>query len=209
MFRGVTFPLITITFVRTLSFSVYTHTKELLARSWRKKKDKLSDALIFGAAGGITSGTIICFMSAPFELTKVERQLEYLIWTQRNKNNGTLGTNKFIPRSGFQAARDIYRLHGGLRGFYIGLRLHMYRDMTGSCIYFGLYDTMRMLSDRLEPHRQSYGIPAPFVSFLIVQPVASCLGCLYTPWTSLKPRSSEMCWLVRLDGVALLCYDVS
>ena len=125
LFRGVTFPLITITFVRTLSFSVYTHTKELLARSWRKKKDKLSDALIFGAAGGITSGTIICFMSAPFELTKVERQLEYLIWTQRNKNNGTLGTNKFIPRSGFQAARDIYRLHGGLRGFYIGLRLHM------------------------------------------------------------------------------------
>ena len=44
LFRGVTFPLITITFVRTLSFSVYTHTKELLARTWRKKKDKLSDA---------------------------------------------------------------------------------------------------------------------------------------------------------------------
>ena len=181
LFRGVTFPLITITFVRTLSFSVYTHTKELLARSWRKKKDKLSDALIFGAAGGITSGTIICFMSAPFELTKVERQLEYLIWTQRNKNNGTLGTNKFIPRAGFQAARDIYRLHGGLRGFYIGLRLHMYRDMTGSCIYFGLYDTMRMLSDRLEPHRQSYGIPAPFVSFLI----GSASGIM--SWLSIYP----------------------
>ena len=160
---------------------MFTRTKELLARSWRKKKDKLSDALIFGAAGGITSGTIICFMSAPFELTKVERQLEYLIWTQRNKNNGTLGTNKFIPRSGFQAARDIYRLHGGLRGFYIGLRLHMYRDMTGSCIYFGLYDTMRMLSDRLEPRRQSYGIPAPFVSFLI----GSASGIM--SWLSIYP----------------------
>ena len=77
LFRGVTFPLITITFVRTLSFSVYTHTKELLASTWRRKKDKLSDALIFGAAGGITSGTIICFMSAPFELTKVESCLLY------------------------------------------------------------------------------------------------------------------------------------
>ena len=165
-YSGVTLPLITITFVRTLSFSAYSCTKELLDKYWRPKQDTVTDALFFGAMGGITSGSFICFLSAPFELTKVERQLEYLIWTQRHAQNG-LKAPPFVARSGIKAAQDIYTTYGGVRGFYIGLRLHLFRDMTGSSIYFGLYDTLRMMSDRLEPYRQRWGIPAPVVSFLI------------------------------------------
>lgn len=206
LFRGVTFPLITITFVRTLSFSVYTHTKELLARAWHPKRDELSDALTFGLAGGLTSGALICLLSAPFELTKVERQLEHLIWTQRQKQAGADKNAKFVQRSGWDAALGIYKQHGGVRGFYIGLRLHLLRDMTGSCLYFGFYDTLRMACDRWEPQSRKLGIPSPVVSFLI----GSASGML--AWSAIYPldliktqvQRDVLAGMPRKSGISVL-----
>lgn len=162
---GVTIPLITITFVRTLSFSIYTSTKQWLDRNWGSRQSDLRRTALYGALGGVTSGTAISMLAAPFELVKVERQLEYLIATQRASKNGTPVV--FQPRSGTQAAKDIYRNHGGMRGFYIGLRLHMMRDMAGTALYFGLYDTMRLLGDRLETQPGWQSVPRPMVTFLI------------------------------------------
>ncbi|KAE8216520.1 hypothetical protein CF327_g377 [Tilletia walkeri] len=261
-FRGVTIPLITITFVRTSSFSIYYNTKDALhTRGYVADSSKLSNIALSGLAGGFTSGVIISCGSAPFELVKVQRQLEYLIATQKgaarnsrkaaaasggsgsgsgtaatagattvqrtagavessssrprtasapttdaskistrpystltrlpashppttahlfppaplslasvstpasrafasssllsaasssssSSSSATTTTTRYVPQSGFQAAREIMTNHGGIRGFYIGFRLHFLRDTSGTAIYFGLYDTLREMVRR-------------------------------------------------------------
>lgn len=59
-FRGVTIPLITISFVRTSSFSIYINTKDWLHRHhYFADRSKLSNTALSGVAGGATSGVII------------------------------------------------------------------------------------------------------------------------------------------------------
>ncbi len=175
-FRGVTIPLITISFVRTSSFSIYYNTKAYLHRQGIFDSPRLLHTALSGAAGGATSGIIISCGSAPFELVKVQRQLEYLIAVQKGlvkkAPQGGSGGRTFVPQSGFQAAANIYRNFGGIKGFYMGFPLHMARDTFGTALYFGFYDTIRSLVSRhskTEPGRASpslYGIPGPVVSFL-------------------------------------------
>ena len=175
-FRGVTIPLITISFVRTSSFSIYYNTKGALHRNnIFSDSNRLLHTALSGAAGGATSGVIISCGSAPFELVKVQRQLEYLIAVQKGlvkkSNTAGVGGRTFVPQSGFQAAANIYRNFGGLKGFYMGFPLHMARDTFGTALYFGFYDSIRKLVSR---HSQTdsrstpsfYGIPGPIVSFL-------------------------------------------
>lgn len=175
-FRGVTIPLITISFVRTSSFSIYYNTKAHLHRNGvLNDSSRLIHTALSGAAGGATSGVIISCGSAPFELVKVQRQLEYLIAVQKglvkksDPNGGRART--FVPQSGFQAAANIYKTFGGIKGFYMGFPLHMARDTLGTALYFGFYDSIRKLVSR---HSKTdsisgaslYGIPGPVVSFL-------------------------------------------
>lgn len=177
-FRGVTIPLITISFVRTSSFSIYVNTKKALHdRGYVADKGKLKEVALSGMAGGATSGVIISCGSAPFELVKVQRQLEYLTAVQRglivsngsgetSGNSGSpssstaksIGGNsgsaakkapaKFRPQSGFKAAANILNNHGGIKGFYIGFPLHITRDSLGTALYFGSYDSIRALVNR-------------------------------------------------------------
>lgn len=59
-FRGVTIPLITISFVRTSSFSIYFNTKQKLhEKGVFARRESLVDTALSGAAGGATSGIII------------------------------------------------------------------------------------------------------------------------------------------------------
>lgn len=175
-FRGVTIPLITISFVRTSSFSIYYNTKAFLHRNGIfDDSSRLIHTALSGAAGGATSGIIISCGSAPFELVKVQRQLEYLIAVQKGlvkkSTSGNGGGRTFVPQSGFQAAANIYKNFGGIKGFYMGFPLHMARDTFGTALYFGFYDSIRKLVTR---HSTSdsisgpslYGIPGPVVSFL-------------------------------------------
>lgn len=175
-FRGVTIPLITISFVRTSSFSIYYNTKAHLHKNnIFSDSSRLLHTALSGAAGGATSGIIISCGSAPFELVKVQRQLEYLIAVQKGlvKKATTAGGGRtFVPQSGFQAAANIYRNFGGIKGFYMGFPLHMARDTFGTALYFGFYDSIRKLVSRHSSHDSRaggpslYGIPGPVVSFL-------------------------------------------
>ncbi|KAL4401977.1 acyl carnitine transmembrane transporter [Malassezia pachydermatis] len=165
LFRGVTIPLITITFVRTMSFVIYNNTKKWLEGILGPSDPHLWRTAMYGSVGGVASGVVISCMAAPFELVKIERQLEFLIASQRAQKEGTQFA--FKPRSGTQAAWDIYKNHGGIRGFYLGLRIHMLRDLIGTAFYFGLYDTVREVGDRLEAQNKLTMLPSPVVSFLI------------------------------------------
>lgn len=151
--RGMAIPLVTISFVRTSSFSIYTYTKQALHRAGIvRDKEKLSHVALSGAGGGATSGMIISCGSAPFELVKVQRQLEYIIAMQQAeaaRARGPVGAEaaavsgtaraKYTPMSGFQAARFIYQQHRGIRGFYLGFRLHLMRDTLGTSMSFRVF----------------------------------------------------------------------
>ncbi|EPQ32446.1 uncharacterized protein PFL1_00642 [Pseudozyma flocculosa PF-1] len=173
-FRGVTIPLITISFVRTSSFSIYFNTKNYLHhRGYLNNRNSLVDTALGGMAGGATSGVIISCGSAPFELVKVQRQLEYLIAVQKGlvASAGPNGGRTFVPQSGFAAASNIFKNHGGPKGFYMGFPLHMMRDTLGTALYFGFYDTIRKLVSRhstgdSRTGPQLFGLPGPVVSFL-------------------------------------------
>lgn len=59
-FRGVTIPLITISLVRTSSFTIYINTKDWLHRhKYFSDRSNVSHTALSGLAGGATSGFII------------------------------------------------------------------------------------------------------------------------------------------------------
>lgn len=60
----------------------------------------------------------------------MQRQLEYLTAVQHGLVAKT-GT-KYRARSGFQAAAEVWKNHGGPRGFYLGFPLHICRDTLGT-----------------------------------------------------------------------------
>jgi hypothetical protein len=75
----VTIPLVTITLVRTTSFSIYTWSKdELLRKGWLTGETVPSTAAA-GFLGGAASGLLLSVGTTAFEYTKIKLQLEYLI----------------------------------------------------------------------------------------------------------------------------------
>ncbi|KAG2158248.1 uncharacterized protein EDB93DRAFT_1077144 [Suillus bovinus] len=139
-YRGLWIPLFTISFVRAASFTIYSSTKEYCRKNHYFTGDRASDAALAGGLSGALSGSLISFTSAPFELVKVRRQLEYSI-------AATKGVQMVKPPNTINAVREIFRTHG-LSGLWIGFRLHFVRDTAGTALYFFEYDAMRHLLGR-------------------------------------------------------------
>ncbi|GAA5830394.1 hypothetical protein JCM11251_001332 [Rhodosporidiobolus azoricus] len=133
-FRGVTIPLVTITLVRTASFSIYTKTKEELERrKWAADKTVLTTAAS-GFLGGAASGLLLSIGTCAFEYTKISMQLEYLIAMKKGV--------PYVPKGTIKGSMDLYR-KGGFFGLYTGFRLHALRDTLGTGWYFGMYDSLQ------------------------------------------------------------------
>ncbi|CAK5264612.1 unnamed protein product [Mycena citricolor] len=156
-YRGLWIPLLTISFVRAASFTIYTETKEYFRVNHYLDRDRILDAALAGGIGGAMSGSLISFGSAPFELVKVRRQLEYAIAASKGqhlvKPPGTAAAVRLvillylltIPGDAFP--REIFKANG-VRGLYTGFRLHFLRDTLGTGLYFFEYDGMRHLLGR-------------------------------------------------------------
>lgn len=131
---------------RTASFSIYTGTKTWLHGHHLLDKSRVTDVAFAAGLGGAASGAVICVGSAPFELVKVRRQLEYSIAAAKNQ--------KIVkPPGTYEAVREIVKAKGFF-GLYQGFRLHFWRDMSGSALYFGEYEAMRHVLGRLPSGRQ-------------------------------------------------------
>lgn len=155
-YRGLWIPLVTISFVRTASFTIYSDTKEYCSRKNYFTGDSMYDAALAGGISGALSGSLISFGSAPFELVKVRRQLEYSI-------AATKGIQLVKPPNTIEAVREIVRTHG-ISGLYLGFRLHFLRDTSGTALYFFEYDAMRHLLGRQrsgEQGRTPHWLPIP------------------------------------------------
>ncbi|GAA6020069.1 hypothetical protein JCM11491_006383 [Sporobolomyces phaffii] len=151
-FRGVTIPLITITLVRTISFNIYTGTKEKLhARGW-VHNDSVRSTASSGFLGGAASGLLLSIGTTAFEFTKIKLQLEYLIAMKKGV--------PYEPRGTIRGFLDLYRA-GGIRGLYTGFRLHALRDTLGTGFYFGMYDASQLAIQR---NADKMGNPPPIVT---------------------------------------------
>ncbi|KAF9520515.1 hypothetical protein BS47DRAFT_638387 [Hydnum rufescens UP504] len=152
-YRGIWIPLITISAVRAVSFSIYTRTKDILHDNNMLNRGTLFDVSSAGGLGGILSGAVISVGSAPFELVKVRRQLEYSIAEQR-------GIAIIKPPNTLDAVADIVR-RSGVTGLYTGFRLHFVRDTLGTGLYFAEYEAFRHVLGR-----RPSGVQGPQPSWL-------------------------------------------
>jgi len=162
-YRGLWIPLMTISFVRAASFTIYSGTKENFRNNNILCRDNIIDTSLTGGISGAMSGALISFASAPFELVKVRRQLEYAI-------AATKGISLVKPPGTLQAVKEIYR-GNGFAGLYTGFRLHFLRDTAGTALYFLEYDGMRHLLGRQRSGEQGptpswLPIPASVVPFV-------------------------------------------
>jgi len=150
-FRGITIPLVTISVVRAASFTIYTDIKVLLHARQMLDRPRVLDVALAAGIGGAASGAVISCGSTPFELVKIRRQLEYSIAAAKN-----VKIDK--PPTTTQAVKDIVNAKG-IFGLYQGFRLHFWRDMSGSALYFGEYEAMRHVLGRLQSGEQG---PTPY-----------------------------------------------
>ncbi|KAG0207340.1 hypothetical protein BGX28_001390 [Mortierella sp. GBA30] len=79
-FRGMIPPLITVSIIKSISFSVYEGSKQKI----RSTTDSLQGQTIPSLIGltfisGSVAGTVVAMMSSPLELVKLQRQLEKLL----------------------------------------------------------------------------------------------------------------------------------
>lgn len=163
-YRGIWIPLVTISFVRAASFTIYTSTKEYCHDHHLLAHNTTINVAAAGGIGGALSGSLISFASAPFELVKVRRQLEYSIAASK-------GERIIKAPSTLSAVSEIFNLYG-IKGLYLGFRLHFMRDTTGTALYFFEYDAFRHLLGR-DPVTGEQGptpawmpIPASLVPFM-------------------------------------------
>ncbi|XP_006458044.1 hypothetical protein AGABI2DRAFT_199246 [Agaricus bisporus var. bisporus H97] len=177
-YRGLWIPLMTISFVRTCFFTIYSRTKEYCAEHKLLCRPHMFDAALTGGISGAMSGSLISFGSAPFELVKVRRQLEYSIAASKGKS-------MVRPPGTMDAVREIFRANG-FGGLYTGFRLHFIRDTAGTALYFFEYDGMRHLLGRNRSGEQCATPPwLPIHSSLVPFFCGSVSGV--TSWALIYP----------------------
>ncbi|KAH8833695.1 mitochondrial carrier domain-containing protein [Flagelloscypha sp. PMI_526] len=165
-YRGLWVPLFTISFVRATSFTIYNKSKDWMRYHQWCMGANLTDVAFTGGIAGAASGAVICFGAGPFELVKIRRQLEYSIAASRG------------------IISEIYRLHG-VRGFWMGLPLHFYRDTLGTALYFLEYDGMRFMMGRSREGTQDQKPWLPIPNALIPFFCGSFAGV--TSWALIYP----------------------
>ncbi|ORY09356.1 mitochondrial carrier domain-containing protein [Clohesyomyces aquaticus] len=156
--RGVWSPLLSITLVRTVSFSIYqkskykldewiyraTGTSPLVIANTRDALPTLSTIACFGLAGA-TAGAAITTIACPFELTKLSAQISVLMADTKDSDHKNDAVRKSYQNLGtFRTARKLIE-HRGYMGLYSGFHLHLLRDTIGTGIYFMTYESVKQL----------------------------------------------------------------
>ncbi|ORX58030.1 mitochondrial carrier [Hesseltinella vesiculosa] len=73
-------PLVTVSIIKSISFSVYEDTKSFCKQRFPYfQQDTLAATMAVSTFGGYTSGAFIAALSCPFELVKIQKQLEFLL----------------------------------------------------------------------------------------------------------------------------------
>ncbi|KAI5813393.1 mitochondrial carrier domain-containing protein [Pyronema omphalodes] len=148
--RGSLAPLVSVTVVRTISFSIYSKSKSLYAGTL---KQVFGDKLVsmphapfmplnpmYWFMSGATAGGLITFIACPFEFTKLSAQIELLMQRSRRSSLDDPSHIRQYKRKGtFGQAIAIVKARGPL-GLYSGFHYHFLRDTLGTAMYFTFYE---------------------------------------------------------------------
>ncbi|OZJ06159.1 hypothetical protein BZG36_01061 [Bifiguratus adelaidae] len=174
-FRGMVPPLVTVSVIKSVSFATYVRSKEYISQCYPALSGaSLPSLMALTAISGSISGAVIGTLSCPFELVKIQQQLQQLMSTSSVATGGTIMVRRSdnggfrrikskqgncTPTSSWQTVKSIVREKGGL-GLFYGYRLHLGRDVLGTASYFSSYETVkRLLSSPGNP-------PGPMTHFL-------------------------------------------
>lgn len=159
-FRGLTAPLITTTFARTISFSIYSKMREVGIHPF-----------FCGNVAGLSVG----LLAAPFELCKLSSQLAVLIRASSH-HVPTQGVTTVKQSTTLHEAQQIYRRFGW-RGFWTGIHWQLIRDGIGTGVFFSSYVFVKQLlrNDPTLPNSASSiaiaGGSCGIVAWLVVYPL--------------------------------------
>ena len=146
-------PLASLTVTRTLSFAIYRRAKYQLdsmieaatGSSPLQHVNKigsypnLSTVLCFTGSGMIAGAALVPFLT-PIELIKNCTQSSVLMASNSTKGSPIKKNAGRVTT--MAAARQIVGERGFL-GLFTGFRLHFYRDVAGTGLYFGVYETLK------------------------------------------------------------------
>ncbi|KAI5950726.1 hypothetical protein KGF54_003800 [Candida jiufengensis] len=143
-FRGVWAPLISTSFSKSLSVSIYSYTKPYIYNGlfnnsfYRdiKEDHPFIRNLPVCFLSGLIAGGCVSIFACPFEFIKVYAQLEKLVG---NKVGAKLNNTSTI-----QIMRNIIK-YKGLLGLYSGFKLHLLRDSVSTGIYYSFYESVKLL----------------------------------------------------------------
>lgn len=145
-------PLVSLTLTRTFTFSIYRRAKYQLDK-WIESATgssplqhvnkmgtypNLSTVVCFTGSGMIAGGLLAPFLT-PIELLKNCSQSSVLMASGTNSTSKTKNVGRVTTMA---AARQIMAERGVL-GLFTGFRLHFYRDVLGTGLYFGIYETLK------------------------------------------------------------------
>jgi hypothetical protein len=185
--------LITVSIIKSVSFSVYEGTKGYLRERYQFfNRDSLSSVAAVSTLGGATSGSFIATFSCPLELVKIQQQLQHLLLTSSMATGGT-----------------IVRGSNGANGQKVGIQRTDLAHKVGA----GLPITTQAARSAVSPARPSiltnavlapatseklatnvYGKVAPVVQDIPKQTARPANGASTSSWSSARE-------IVRLKGV--------
>ncbi|KAI9847863.1 MAG: hypothetical protein M1838_000722 [Thelocarpon superellum] len=191
--RGVSAPLVSVTVVRTISFSIYQKAKYLYS-GWIESATGSSPLTVvntlgsmptlatltcFGAAGA-TSGAAVTVVACPFEYTKLSAQIAVLMARNKTGSMDEPLRRNYEQMGTFETARTIVK-HRGLLGLYSGFHLHLMRDTLGTAIYFMTYESCKQVLATSKGHSPTHPVAVAIAGGL----------CGVVSWACIYPIDSS------------------
>ncbi|CAO3683715.1 unnamed protein product [Rhizopus stolonifer] len=207
-FRGMIPPLITVSIIKSISFSIYESTKRTLVRDGGFKNDTIRSTAALSTVSGSVSGAFIALLSCPLELIKIQRQLELVI-LKKQIAMGQASLSQVAEESSWNSAKQIVKRRG-IFGLWSRVGCHSARDALGTGIYFGSYESAkRILSKDGKDsgplvHFMSGGL-CGMLSWLFVFPVDAIKTNLQKDIMLEKPKYNNVLecarYLVKKNGI--------
>lgn len=150
-FRGVWAPLISTSFSKSMSVSIFTWTKphvyESLFGKWIEddQRNPLWRNVPVCFLSGLVAGGCVSIFACPFEFMKVFAQLEKLVQNKVISSAEAAklkSASKLRDMSTLRIVRTIVK-HGGWTSLYSGFPQHFLRDSLSSGLYYTFYETMK------------------------------------------------------------------
>ncbi|KAA1072360.1 hypothetical protein PGT21_033165 [Puccinia graminis f. sp. tritici] len=140
-YRGIAIPMLTITIVRTLSFTIYNDTKQFLHQRQLVSSFSARDIALSGLAGGMSSGFLnFCWiLRIRIGQNPVTIRVRY-----RCQAKSTLEEYQHLAGR----ERNHQFTWASVKGLYYGFNLHCLRDTLGTGLYFLGYDTARFFAEK-------------------------------------------------------------